>query len=232
LLALVLLFVIASAFDINKGVVLTPSMVLYLLFFATAAGVIVIAVDAGDPDVMHRPPRDPKVPITNHAAILTWLLYASTLFIAALIPLVAGPDTPHPNAASASMTMTFAVMGLGTTFNALTNRRDPASGLNPPLLKALAISLFPIIMIVLATQLPVLQSGLLTQSLSGREWLACIGLALLLPLVVEGKKWLYRRAHPAPQSISVFQAVSPTDSRGDGAGRGGTAPASMNAGAG
>ena len=38
LLALVMLFVAASAFDINDGVALTPLMVLYLLFFATAVG--------------------------------------------------------------------------------------------------------------------------------------------------------------------------------------------------
>ena len=69
LLALVLLFLAATAFDINQGVALTPLMVLYLLFFATAAGVVVIAVDPGDPDVMHRPPRDPALPITNRAAV-------------------------------------------------------------------------------------------------------------------------------------------------------------------
>ena len=67
LLALVMLFLAATVFDINDGVALTPLMVLYLLFFATAAGVVVIAVDPGDPDVMHRPPRDPKLPITNRA---------------------------------------------------------------------------------------------------------------------------------------------------------------------
>jgi Ca2+-transporting ATPase len=100
-------------------------------------------------------------------------------------------------------------MGLGTSLNAVTNRRDPASGLNPPLLKAVGISLFSVVMIVLATQLPVLQSGLLTESLSGREWLACIGLALLLPLVIEGKKWLHRRAGAAPPPISVSEAVAP-----------------------
>ena len=44
------------------------------------------------------------------------------------LPIVAGPDTPSTDHASASMTMTFVVMGLGTVFNALTNRRDPASG--------------------------------------------------------------------------------------------------------
>jgi Ca2+-transporting ATPase len=46
------------------------------------------------------------------------------------------------------MTMTFVVMGLGTVFNALTNRREPASGLTPPILKALAIALVPVALIV------------------------------------------------------------------------------------
>ena len=65
LLSLVLLFLAATIFNVNEGVAMTPTMVLYLLFFATAAGVVIIAVDPGDPDVMHRPPRDPAVPITN-----------------------------------------------------------------------------------------------------------------------------------------------------------------------
>ena len=148
LLALVMLFVAATAFNINQGVALTPSMVLYLLFFVTVAGVVVIAVDPGDPDVMHRPPRDPKLPITNRTAVLFWVLYAVVLFLAALTPLVAGPDQPSPDRPSASMTMTFVVMGLGTVFNALTNRRDPASGLTPPILQAVAISVVPVVLLV------------------------------------------------------------------------------------
>ena len=80
--------------NINEGVALTPPMVLYLLFFATAVGVAIIAVDPGDPDVMHRPPRDPKVPITNRNAVITWIIYAGVLFLVALVPLLAGPDEP------------------------------------------------------------------------------------------------------------------------------------------
>ena len=135
LLALVFLFLAATAFDVNHGVALTPLMVLYLLVFVTASGVVVIAVDPGAPDVMHRPPRDPSLPITNRQAITLWVVYAATLFIAAMIPLVAGPDDPRTDVATASLTMTFVVMGLGTIFNALTNRRDPAGGLDPPLLE-------------------------------------------------------------------------------------------------
>ena len=207
LLALVFLFLAASAFDINHGVALTPLMVLYLLVFVTASGVVVIAVDPGAPDVMHRPPRDPGLPITNRQAITLWAVYAATLFVAALIPLVAGPDDPRTDVASASLTMTFAVMGLGTIFNALTNRRDPASGLDAPLLKALAISLFPLAMLVLATELPGFQSGLLTTSLTGHEWLACVGLAALLPLVIETGKWLRRRSAPEPSLLETRRAA-------------------------
>ena len=209
LLSLVMLFIAATAFNINQGVALTPTMVLYLLFFATAAGVVVITVDPGDPDVMNRPPRDPKIPITNRSAIMFWILYGLVLFLAALVPLVAGPDTPSVDKASASMTMTFAVMGLGTVFNALTNRRDPTSGLTAPILQALAISLVPVALIVLATQLPGLQSGLLTTSLTGLQWLECVGLALLLPLVIEVGKWIRRRRGPAVPVVDTQRAVAP-----------------------
>ena len=84
LLSLVMLFIAATAFDIADGVALTPLMVLYLLLFMTASGVVIIAIDPGDPDIMSRPPRDPNVPLTNHDAVRRWLLYGATLFIAAL----------------------------------------------------------------------------------------------------------------------------------------------------
>jgi Ca2+-transporting ATPase len=129
--------------------------------------------------------------------------------VAALIPLVAGPDDPMPDAPSASMTMTFAVMGLGTVFNALTNRRDPASGLEAPILKALAISLVPVTMTILATELPGLQKGLHTESLTGKEWLACFALAALLPAVVETGKWIRRRRVPQARLLDAQRAVAP-----------------------
>jgi Ca2+-transporting ATPase len=215
LLALVMLFIAATAFNINQGVALTPTMVLFLLFFCTAAGVVVITVDPGDPDVMNHPPRDPSITITNRTAVLFWILWGAVLFGAALIPLVAGPDAPSVDRATASMTMTFVVMGLGTVFNALTNRRDPGSGLTAPILQALAISMVPVAMIVLATQLPGLQAGLLTTTLTGPQWLECVGLALLLPLVVEVGKWIRRRRMPAVAVADAQRAVNPGRARAD-----------------
>jgi Ca2+-transporting ATPase len=184
-------------------------MVIYLLVFVTAAGVVVIALDPGDPEVMHRRPRDPKVPITNRTAVILWIVYGAVLAAAAFVPLVAGPNEPSTSHPTASLTMTFVVMGLGTVFNALTNRRDPASGLTPPILTAVAVALVPTALIFLATQLPSLQRGLLTTSLTGPQWLAAIGLALALPLVIEAGKWIRRRRAPALTTFPVEQAVAP-----------------------
>jgi P-type Ca2+ transporter type 2C len=209
LLALIILFLAATVFDANAGVALTPLMVIYLLVFVTATGVVIIALDPGDPDVMHRPPRDPKLPITNRTAVILWTVYGSILAAAAFVPLVAGPDAPSTSHASVSLTMTFVVMGLGTVFNALTNRRDPASGLAPPILTAAGVAVVPTAMIFLATQLPSLQRGLLTSSLTGAQWLTVIGLAMALPLVIEAGKAVRRRRVPAPPTLDVACAVAP-----------------------
>ena len=209
LLSLVLLFLVATAFDINKGIAMTPLMVLFLNFFVSVFPVIVIAMDPGDPDVMKRPPRDPKVPITNRPAIVRWVMYGTVLCAAALVPLIAGPDTLHVNEPSASMTMTFVVIGLGTIFSGLVMRREPSSGLLPPVLNAIKILVLPVILLVLATELNFMQRGLLTESLSGKEWLACIGLALIVPIVVEVDKWLRRRNLPKVEAPDPRKVVDP-----------------------
>src|SRR5262249_3992719 len=87
LLGLVIFFLAGTFFAVNEGVALTPLMVIYLLVFATATGVVVIALDPGDPDVMHRPPRDPKLPITNRTAVIFWAIYGFVLAVAAFVPL-------------------------------------------------------------------------------------------------------------------------------------------------
>jgi P-type Ca2+ transporter type 2C len=209
LLALVLLFLAATAFNINSGVAMTPLMVLFLTFFISVFPVIVIALDPGDPDVMNRPPRDPKIPITNPAAVTRWVLYGAALFLAGLVPLVAGPDTLSIDRPSASMTMAFVVVGLGTIFSGLVMRRDPSSGLTPPVLGALKVLAIPVALLVLSTELRFLQKGLLTQSLTGLQWLACLGLALILPVVVEVDKWLRRMRSPSPAAREPLGAVNP-----------------------
>jgi Ca2+-transporting ATPase len=101
------------------------------------------------------------------------------------------------------------VVGLGTIFSGLVMRREPSSGLTPPILGAVKILVIPTALLVLATELQFMQKGLLTQSLTGLQWLACIGLALVVPIVVEGDKWIRRRRHPAPLRLDPVGVVNP-----------------------
>ena len=123
----------------------------------TAAGVVVIAVDPGDPDVMHRPPRDPKLPITNRARGHR-----------------CGSSTPRccssrrssrSSSGRTSRTPTAVRVddddvrrdGPRHGVNALTNRRDPTSGLSAAAAQGARDLLVPVALIVLATELPGLQ---------------------------------------------------------------------------
>jgi Ca2+-transporting ATPase len=63
--------------------------------------------------------------------------------------------------------------------------------------------------VILATELAFLQKALLTTSLDGLQWLACLGLALILPIVVEVDKWIRRRRLPAPPPPPPTEVVDP-----------------------
>ena len=65
LFSLVLLFLVASLFNINHGVPLQPIMILFLNFFVAIFPVIVILQDPVPDGIMQKPPRDPKKTIAN-----------------------------------------------------------------------------------------------------------------------------------------------------------------------
>ena len=208
LLSLVLLFLAATVFNVNQGVAMTPSMVLYLLFFATAGGVVVIAVDPGDPDVMHRPPRDPGVPITNRSAVVMWLVYATVLFVAAIGAPRGRARRAQPRARQRLDDDDLRRHGPG---HGVQRPRQPARpherprrpGRSRPWRSVPCRSL----MVLLATELAGLQRALSTTSLTGTQWLVCAGLAALLPLTVEVGKVIRRRRAPAVPAISPPEAV-------------------------
>ncbi|MCL1693805.1 MAG: cation-translocating P-type ATPase [Actinomycetia bacterium] len=207
LLSLVLLFLAASIFNIASGVALTPIMVLWLNFLIAGVPVIVIILEGVDPGLMNRPPRDPKKVLANGSEMVRWAVYGGTLFVMTLVPLVLGPDTPSATEATASMTMAFVVMAIGTLLSGLSIRRDPGSGLTAPILKALGILAIPAALTLIATEWGLLQRFLMTQSLTGYEWLISIGLALVVLAVIETEKAVRRRGATGARPVEA--AVAP-----------------------
>ncbi len=193
LIALVLLFLVASLFNVNSGVAMSPLMVLFLNFFVASIPIIVIVRDPSGPDVMTRPPRDPSKPIANLSSVLRWLLYGSVMFLSAFSMLVAGPDEPSPTEPSASMTMTAAVIAFATVWSGIALRRLQRPGFDAPILDALKVSAIPLALMVLATEVGFLQQGLITQGLTLGQWLTVLGLSAITPLVIELDKAITHR---------------------------------------
>jgi Ca2+-transporting ATPase len=215
LLSLVLLFLTASVFNIASGVALTPIMVLWLNFLIAAVPVVVIILEGVDPDLMNRSPRDPRTVLANPREMVRWGIYGGALFLVTLAPLVFGPDTPSASVATASMTMAFVVMSFGTLFSGFAIRRDPGSGFSAPILKALGIFCLPAVLTLVATEAGLLQRFLMTQSLTGNQWLIAISLAGLVLVVIETEKAIRRRNTASIQRgteeiVAPKRAMSPS----------------------
>ena len=214
LFALVLLFLTASIFDINDGVALTPLMVLFQNFFVTLFPVAVIMLDPAPPNAMSKPPRDPKLPIANRGAVVQWFLYGTLQFVVTLVALLFAPGEMSSTEANVPMTMAFVVLSFASIFAGLVMRRDPESGLSAPVLGALKILSVPAIITVLAVELGFLQAFLMTTSLTGGQWLACLGLAVIVPVVVELEKVVRRRRKAGrAELIPAAAAVVPQRAR-------------------
>lgn len=201
LFSLVLLFLVATIFDINSGVPLTPIMILFLNFFISVFPVIVILLDPVPDGIMLKPPRDPKKTIANGGAVTLWFVYGGVLFLMTLIPLLMFPELASPSEPNVPVTMTFVVAAFGAILGGLAMRRDPETGLAAPILTAVKWLAIPLALTVAAVEIGFLQRLVGTVSLSGSEWLICIGLALVVPLFVELEKWI-RRARTARRAAA------------------------------
>lgn len=185
LLSLVMLFLAASIFNINDGTPLTPLMVLFLSFFITIFPVVVIMLDPAPDDLMDRPPRDPNVTIANPGAVFQWLLYGFTIFAVTLAALFLAPGEMDIDSPNVPMTMAFTTAALAFLLGGLTMRRDPGSGLAPPIIGAVKWLSMALFITFLAVEADFMNRILMTTPLTGNQWLGAIALAIVVPLVVE-----------------------------------------------
>jgi Ca2+-transporting ATPase len=190
---LLILMLMATAFNINSGIALSPGMILYISLFISIFPVIAIMGDAPDPDLMSYPPRDPSVPVFNRSSGTRWVIAGIVLAVTALIPLLWGPDEPKVDGPSIAMTMTFAISALATVGIGVVDRRDPGAFWEGPATPYFLWLGLAAVITVLGVELPVLQRWLDTVSLTGSQWLGVLALSLAAPVLVEAEKALRRR---------------------------------------
>ncbi|MFP4235559.1 MAG: cation-translocating P-type ATPase [Nitriliruptoraceae bacterium] len=196
LFGLVTMFLLATALNVNSGVALLPLQVLFLNFTLAVIPVIIISVDEPDPELMRQPPRDPAARIFNRTTGLRWGALGVLLGVLSLLPVALGPDAPSTEQASVSVTMGFVVMALATAFAGMVLRRSDTSAFRGALVRPALLTAAGVVLTVSATEVGFLQRWLQTTSLSGEQWLVCLGLALVFPLAVEVEKAWRRRSMP------------------------------------
>ncbi|WES62723.1 cation-translocating P-type ATPase [Microbacter sp. GSS18] len=194
MLALVLLFLVSSIVGVNGGVPLTPLMVLYVSMFVLAFPTAALTFDPPPEGLMSQPPRDKSTGLAHPGAVIQWAVYGVALFAAPFAALLLAPGQASSTEPSVPMTMTFAVLSLGSIGAGLAMRRDPDSGLSRPVVPALKWLWVPVVVTVLSVEVDFLQAFLMTTALTGPQWWAVLGLALVPGLVVELDKLIRRRA--------------------------------------
>ena len=186
------LMLMATAFDVNQGVALTPGMLLYISLFVAVFAVLAIMTDVADPDLMRRKPRDPSVRIFNSRTGTRWLLIGLATGFCSLAMVMWGPDDPETTVPSVSMTMAFVVAAMSGIPLALVQRRDPTPvwvGPFWPYVGWLAISAG---LTWFAVEAPFLQRWLDTTTLTGNQWIIALSVALIPAALAEIDKAVRR----------------------------------------
>ena len=216
-------FLGAAAFRIAGGIAFTPFQVLWINFMITVPVAIALGFDKPAPGLMERKPRPIDQPVLTlpqwvRIIILGLIMAAGTLWVRAYYEPLAG--------APVAATMAVTTFSLFNILAGLCARNETQTVFNVDILsdsRQVFLYGLAILLTILATEVGFLQRLLATTSMSGNQWLVCIGLSLTLVVVDEIWKFFLRRsrveqAAPKP-AVSMPQTnVSPvpvTSKKGD-----------------
>ncbi len=192
LVAFIASFLGAAIFTIAGGIPFSPVSVLYINFLIQVPVAIALGFDKPLPGVMDHPPRRMNEPVLDRAQ-WTRIIVMGVLIAGTTLAVLDYADTEIGTATAATMALTvFGLMEMavglgarsefGTVFD-----RDVIGGRRQLMLFGLSF-----LMIVLASELGVLQRVLDTTPLSGGQWLVCFAAAAALVAIDEGIKWALR----------------------------------------
>ncbi len=208
LVAFIASYLLAAFFLVLGGVPFTPLLVLWVNFLATVPLAIALAFDKPAPDLMEHKPRPLSQPILSRSQWVRVIL----LGLLTAIVTVTLEKTYESSGTAVAATMGFVAFALLSVAMGLSARSETGSALNRDILSdrnQLILYGMALLFTFLPTVLDFLQRLLGTTSLSGNQWLTCIGFAIGLLLVDEVIKVFMRRrrkAHATPVVAAQAQA--------------------------
>jgi Ca2+-transporting ATPase len=187
------IILLAGAVLVGLPPPLAVVQILYVNLATDGLPALALAVDPPEPDLMRRPPRDPRMGLFTRAslAMLVTAGFWSAMVTMGLFVVLLQTGRPVNEA----MAMTFVALVLIQFFNAYNFRSDRLSILRRPFANRwlnLAIG-WELVLLAVVVYLPFLQGPFGTHSLSTRDWLLATALAFTIVPVLEGVKALARR---------------------------------------
>jgi Ca2+-transporting ATPase len=210
LMGFIVTFLGASIFNVVSGVPFVPLQTLWVNFTTQVFQAIGLGYGEPAPDLMKRKPRPEKEPILP-TALLVWLAVLGFVMGATTLGVIAWADNEHGTAVARPMGMTtFAIANVFLSFcvkDELKSVFDSDTFADMRLLKMTGLSA---IAILFGTELGIFQRILGTVSLTGKQWIVCLLVALSVVVVSEIQKVVRRRRAgkevaetEAPESVAV-----------------------------
>ncbi len=197
LVAYIVAYLGAAFFFIAGGVPFAPFVVLWINFFVQVPVAVSLGFDRPSSGLMEARPRPISQPVLSRSQ---WarVAFIGVLMAVGTLTVEAGADP------AVAPTMAFVVFSLFAVSNGLSCHSETRSAFNRNILNdrnQLMLYGLALLLVFLPTELGFLQRGLGLTSLSGSQWLLCIGLAIALLLVNEVVKVFLRRSrHDAATS--------------------------------
>jgi Ca2+-transporting ATPase len=190
------LIAILTAIVIGLSRPLEAIQILWVNLVTDGPPALALGVETGDPDTMHRPPRDPREGVFTRDAVWAVFAYGFGMGILTLIGYYVGFRSAEPDSVATGRTMAFGVLVFAQLFHAFNIRcgtgsvftRSPLD--NRPLLLSVAASAALQLLVML--YLPLMRV-FKTSQLTGWQWASVVGLAAAMVPVAECVKWVLRR---------------------------------------
>jgi Ca2+-transporting ATPase len=199
-------FLGSSLLNIMGGIPFLPLQTMWLNFTVNVFQAIGLGYGKPRDGLMAVPPR-PKEQKIIPRRLMTWLVTVGLVMAAGTLGVMAWATTAFPSTDSViAQTMGVTTFALFRLFSSLETADEDESLFagsilaNRPLLVATGLS---VLTILLATELDFLKKFLGTVSLTGEQWLVCIGVALSLIVVEEAKKLLKIRTEDTSAAAAV-----------------------------
>jgi Ca2+-transporting ATPase len=202
LVAYIVAYLGAAFFFIAGGVPFGPLVVLWINFLIQVPVAISLGFDEPSSGLMERTPRPISQPVLSRSQ---WIRigFIGILMAAGTLIIETGADP------AAAATMAFVVFALFAVVSGLSCHSETQTAFNRNILhdrNQVLLNGLALLFIYLPTELGFLQRGLGLTSLSGDQWLLCIGFAIALLFVYEIMK-VFLRSHTghvtAPPAVVV-----------------------------